>query len=262
MIRALWPTELIARRRDFTDGGGRGQVGGDSSHLENSFEQVGDRFFNEGFIRRRETVRSQFGWRYPSAGLAFEVLDFAGLVLADERMQADGGVGVVVLDGRELRDRAGADGEFFAKLAFEALLEGFVGLALAAGELPVAAEFIVALALADEHLPGAADDGDGGIDPRHGREFSDARADVKAGCVRWLWRGEKRLWAIRRRMGSLRYNRHCTRYLRAVEKINPTGVYELTVPAGRRYISRPLRPARHKLFGIRLSKPWRTSGGG
>src|SRR5687768_16601056 len=91
-----------------------------------------DRLLDQGLIGWREFVVSQHDRVDPVAGLTFKVLDLAGLVLADERVQPQQRVGIVMLDGGQARDGPGDDGELLAELAGEALLEGFAIFTLAA----------------------------------------------------------------------------------------------------------------------------------
>src|SRR5262245_6620640 len=123
-----------------------------------------DRFLDQRLIRGWEAIVAQSGRVDPMAGLAFAVLDFAGLVDADEGVQADQGVGVVVLDGGEATRRPGPDGQLLVQLAVEALLKRLAFLALSAGELPIPTQLILILALANEYFSPLGDDGDGSID--------------------------------------------------------------------------------------------------
>jgi hypothetical protein len=102
----------------------------------------------------------------PHRGLDGEELGDAALVLAEERVEADAGVGVVVLDRGEGGAGGDDDAEFFSNFAHRTLGEGFAGVALTAGEFPEAAEDGVVHALADEDFFHALieDDGDGDDD--------------------------------------------------------------------------------------------------
>jgi hypothetical protein len=60
-------------------------------------KKISDRLFDQPFIRRREAILAQGGWIDPATGLAFEMLDLAGFVGADEGVQAEADGGVVVL---------------------------------------------------------------------------------------------------------------------------------------------------------------------
>src|SRR4051812_7574376 len=126
--------------------------------------EVGDGFFDQRLVGGWEPIRAKLFRFHPAAGLAFEGLDLARLVGADERGQANEDLRGVVLDGRKLRDRAGGDGELFAQLACEALMKGFPRLALSAGEFPESAEGVVVFPLADQDFPAADDQRDGGVD--------------------------------------------------------------------------------------------------
>ena len=107
----------------------------------------------------------EFGGGDPAGFGDLEEGDLAGDVAAEEGVKADVGVGVFVFD-----DVAGAgdgDGEigFLFDFAEGAGFGGFVGLALTAGEFPVAAEDGVGFAFADEDVAGGVeDDGNGDFD--------------------------------------------------------------------------------------------------
>ena len=100
----------------------------------------------------------------PSEGVAVDGLGIAGVEGAEEEPEADGFFGIGVGDFFDLFSDGDFDAEFFAEFADEAVLEGFVGLDLAAGEFPQEAEVIAGAALGDEKFAGAEDEAGGDID--------------------------------------------------------------------------------------------------
>jgi hypothetical protein len=107
---------------------------------------------DEGVVGGRESVFEQAGRGDPFQPLAADGLRDAVGVGAEVRVQADADGRVVVFDDVEGTDRSDADRELLVQFTREALLKGFVRLALAAGEFPVAAEVAFGLALADEYV--------------------------------------------------------------------------------------------------------------
>src|SRR5688572_7803179 len=76
----------------------------------------------------------------------------------------------MVFDDGERVDRLDDEADFFGELSSHAVGGGFAGFALAAGELPVAAETGVGGAAADKQLAVVFDDTDGDVGEGHGGE--------------------------------------------------------------------------------------------
>jgi hypothetical protein len=126
---------------------------------------------DEGDVRFGEAVVDGVGGMDPAGVGDGEELDRAGEPFAEEGVEADVGVGVVVVDEGEFTEGADGDAEFFGDFTDGAGFGGFAGVALAAGEFPVAAEDGVGFAFADEELLVGLveDDGDGDFDGAGGR---------------------------------------------------------------------------------------------
>lgn len=106
----------------------------------------------EAGVGSGELVGGEFCAGNPGDG---EAMNRAGLALkqfAAEEFEADGFFGVGVGDFLDFLMDGDFDGEFLAEFTREALLEGFAGVELAAGEFPKAAEMLVERALGDEKL--------------------------------------------------------------------------------------------------------------
>lgn len=95
---------------------------------------------------------------HPFDRSTIECLWFALRQLTEEKFQQDGALGIGVRDGVEQFTNDDFHAEFLAQLAPETLLEGFTGLAFAAGKFPQPPEMRGGVALGDEQLAGAKDE--------------------------------------------------------------------------------------------------------
>ena len=115
-------------------------------------------------IRGWEFVILQFRFDHPLQSVAAQRLRLAANQPADKKFQADGLLRIVVGDG--FKEFADGDGhaEFLVDFAGEALLEGFVRFAFAAGEFPQPAQMGPGVAPGDEQFAAAKDEGGGNFD--------------------------------------------------------------------------------------------------
>lgn len=192
MIRALWPTELIARRAksyrscppETSDGVNSDGVNSVATTVPKAglalpgrrrgiaAGEKCDGFFDQALIGGRKLKVAQARRIDPLAGLALKMLDFALFMNANERVQPDADLGIVVFDDPEAGDRASAEVQLLGQFAGKTFFEGFVTLAFSTGEFPVSAKGRVCFALTDQNLTLAGDNSDRDIDAVHGIELT------------------------------------------------------------------------------------------
>src|SRR5947207_392308 len=100
----------------------------------------GDDLSDKLLVGGGESIVCKFGRAHPQRFLAFDQLRLAVDMIAEERIQPQADVGIVVLDRREGRADDDVHRDLFAQFAKQTLVKCFAEFALAAWKFPVPAE--------------------------------------------------------------------------------------------------------------------------